>query len=253
MKVISIIAIVMLCMFAFSCDKKTTEPTIYRGISGLAMQAGHLGAYISRVHVTLDDPYHYTETDANGRYNFPDLKPGSYNISFKRYGFQDSTTSVIVPENDSLRLSVYLNRLIPASGKAYFSPIISLNDWGNNPTTSCINYNDSLVIKSRYYQNIGFFAPSILHELKVTLAKPVSTGRIFLNENSDSYIDYSTGQGTIVELSKSTRMTGGYGQIEIIGLSMEDHIIEATYKYVILSDGADVQYDPINGDFIGHW
>ncbi|HEY0160344.1 MAG TPA: von Willebrand factor type A domain-containing protein [Thermoanaerobaculia bacterium] len=89
------IALVLLVLFTFACSQSTQTPS--RTIAGVVTTEG---VPLPGVTVSLTgpgQPLRTTVTDADGRYAFASLAPGSYVVRVALDGFQTTTTSVALP------------------------------------------------------------------------------------------------------------------------------------------------------------
>lgn len=265
MRNITLIILCTICMFVFSCDKKTTEPEpeplVYSYVWGKIRHAIY-GFPLSKVKYSSLTAYNGGGTSYNGRYTVAYAHPGLKEIKFSCYGFVDSLLYVTLVEGDSIQLDINMRRQIPLDGHAFYNPGYPLSDLGYyelNPTTGCADYPDSLVLWSQHLEKLG--TQGVIwwyryYTVTINIAKPFIGGTINLADTTQCFVDYRIVEGEPGFWTTdryTTRLQGGAGFIYIYNYDPVQKIIEGTHSNISLKHETLPGCTIYSSIFIGHW
>lgn len=96
------------------CDESVLGPTLRGTIEGRALSS-HTEAPIAGASVTTSPATGAYVTDENGAFTIPDIESGPYTVSVRKEGFQTTSISVAVRDQDTTPATLFLEQSDEAS------------------------------------------------------------------------------------------------------------------------------------------
>lgn len=136
MKNINIISAIISLFFTMSCAKDIVDLT--GDISGVVKDA-ESGSLVSNCQVSISTEGASVTTGNDGSFSFTDLTPGSYTLSFSKFGYDNETKTVTVTAGQTTKADIILK------SKEAFYLSDTFYDYGDLATTKtfyCYNNSD---------------------------------------------------------------------------------------------------------------
>lgn len=129
------VAAMVMVMALMGCKDAMLGPTGDGSIAGQVVHA-ETGAPLPGVGITTTPPSNAIVTDEEGRFSFDELEAGSYQITARRAGFQQSTVNVAVRTGRTATATIFLQEQEEETNRAALDvEVLSFWNTTRNDTT----------------------------------------------------------------------------------------------------------------------